>query len=487
LPSTDQPIAWPTEAILEQCGFGVLISSLEGRPLLTNGPMRKFFGYSEEEFRALHFLELIHPEDRAAAVALAHEVMEGRRADYVQDRRYLTRAGVRWGRVRFSALRDAEGRPTHALAVIEDRSEVREAERRLASIVEHSADAIYIKDREGRYLLINPAGAGLVGRTPDFFLGKRDDEVFQPENAATVIEADRQVLETNAICQSEEALSHPTRGPVFFSTTKYPYRSEAGEVLGVIGISRDITARRLLEQELAEQNARLKELDRLKSAIVSAVSHEFRTPLTLIKGYTEFLAEGATGPVTDMQEEMLARIGGGVDRLERLVSDLLDISTIEAGAFTLVPGPTDLVRVLQEATQNLGPLAREVGSPIVVDLPPGPLELTLDAMRIEQVVANLVANALKFSPEGDEVRVSLRLEAERAVVAVRDRGIGIPADQQAGIFERFNRVSNGLRRGGTGLGLSIAKALVEAHGGTIGVESQPGQGSTFWFALPLGR
>jgi PAS domain S-box-containing protein len=360
-----------------------------------------------------------------------------------------------------------------------------EVERRLHAIVDNSTDAIYLKDPHGRYLVMNPAGAALVGLTPADFLGKRDDEVFPPEQAHLIMAADQRVWETQEVYRSEDALEHPERGAVFFSTTKYPYRAENGELLGVIGISRDITARRKLEQELEAQNARLKELDRLKSAIVSAVSHEFRTPLTLIKGYSEFLAEGAVGPMAPLQQEMLGKINTGVNRLERLVSDLLDISTIAAGAFTLMPGPADLVAVVRETAQSLEPGAREAGLAIAPALPDGSVELELDAMRIEQVVSNLLANAIKFSPPGGTVEVTLRREPRHVKVEVRDQGIGIPAHQLPDLFERFTRVENGLRRGGTGLGLSIAKALVEAHGGQIGVESTPGRGSTFWFALPL--
>ncbi|MDB5096608.1 MAG: multi-sensor signal transduction histidine kinase [Cyanobacteria bacterium RYN_339] len=366
----------------------------------------------------------------------------------------------------------------------QDVADVHETVHRLHAIVNSSSDAIFVKDRQGRYTMINPAGAASVGRTADFFLGKRDDEIFDAENARRIAREDLHVMETGVTHNTVESLDHPERGRISFSTTKYAYKAETGEVLGVIGISRDITARRLLERELEDQNTRLKELDLLKSAIISAVSHEFRTPLTLIKGYAEFLAEGAVGPVSAMQEEMLGKIGSGVDRLERLVSDLLDISTIEAGAFKLAPGPTDLSAVLRETTTSLEPLAREAGLTITLVLPEAPLELVADAMRIEQVISNLVTNAIKFSPAGGLVGVALRLEPGRAVVEVRDQGIGIPDHQVAGLFERFTRLDNGLRRSGTGLGLSIAKALVEAHGGEIGLNSIPGQGSTFWFALP---
>jgi PAS domain S-box-containing protein len=472
---------WQSAAILEQCGFGVLIGDLKGKLVFANGPIQRFLGYEEHELLAMSFMDFTHPADRAASVNHVREVIAGTRPGFTEEKRYLAKDGeVRWGRVRFSLLRDDQGVPRNSLAVIEDISDTYEALRRLHAIVDTSADAIYVKDAAGRYVLMNAAGAAMVGLTPADFLGKRDDEIFPPEQARVLMADDREVLASGIVNHRDETLDHAELGPHIFSTSKVPYRSKDGDVVGVIGISRDITARRRLEQELAEQNAKLRELDRLKSAIVSAVSHEFRTPLTLVKGYAEFMADGAGGPVAPMQVEMLSKIGAGVDRLERLVGDLLDISTIEAGAFKLSTGPADLVEVLREAVQTLGHLAPQ----LTVHLPDEALELEIDALRVEQVLANLVTNAAKFSPEGAPITVALRLEPTRAVIEVRDQGVGIPADQLASIFERFTRVKNGLKRGGTGLGLSIAKALVEAHGGQIGVESTLGAGSTFWFTLP---
>jgi signal transduction histidine kinase len=248
---------------------------------------------------------------------------------------------------------------------------------------------------------------------------------------------------------------------------------------------RDITERKALERGLLEQNERLRELDLMKTNFVGTVSHELRTPLTAIRGYAELLEDGIGGALSDPQRAYVQKIVAGAGRLERLVDDLLDFARLEAGAFKLEAREVDLARLVAGLGQAFGPQARELQVELHVGTAPvAPLEA--DPGRIEQVLGNLLDNALKFTPAGG--RVAVAVEEREAVVriAVSDDGPGITPQHLPHVFERFYQVdaSSTRRAGGTGLGLAISRALVEAHGGQIGVESEPGAGSCFWFTLP---
>jgi hypothetical protein len=272
------------------------------------------------------------------------------------------------------------------------------------------------------------------------------------------------------------------------------YLDASGRHKRIIGITQDITERRKAKEELRrravaleEANERLQELDRLKNAFVSTVSHELRTPLTSIRGYAEFLEDGVAGPLSAGQAGFVAQIMAGARRLETLVDDLLDFARLESGTFRLNREPLDLGAKVSEVIASFGPQAREKQLSLVARLPEAPLTLQADPGRIGQVLINLIGNALKFTPQGGRVTVSLGAEGDQARVGVRNTGPAIPAEHQGRLFERFYQVdsSNTRRAGGTGLGLSISKALVEAHGGRIGLASAPEEGTTFWFSLPL--
>ncbi|MNX66884.1 Sensor protein DivL [compost metagenome] len=257
-----------------------------------------------------------------------------------------------------------------------------------------------------------------------------------------------------------------------------------GEVL-LEGLVIDISEQKRLEEALQARNRELQELDRLKSSFVNAVSHELRTPLTSIMGYSEFLEDEVAGVLTAQQLEFVKQIQGSSERLKRLIDDLLDFARIEAGTFRLTVAPFDLGDKVDEIVESLRPQAAQAHVTLISQIESTPLELEADAQRIGQVLINLIGNALKFTPPGGHVTVRLKREADALVCEVEDDGPGIPPEEQVKLFQRFSQLEAGKRKGGTGLGLAISKALIEAHGGRIGVRSTPGQGSTFWFRLPL--
>ncbi|MDG4596522.1 MAG: ATP-binding protein [Candidatus Contendobacter sp.] len=243
-----------------------------------------------------------------------------------------------------------------------------------------------------------------------------------------------------------------------------------------------------LQREMAKKNVELERLNQLKNQFLGIAAHDLRSPLGVIQIYSQFL-ETELGPaVSEEHSQFIVTIRQTSESLLRLVDNLLDVSQIEAGKLELNRQPLDL-RVLVE--QNLAfnrVLAAKMQRRLVF-VPPkfASLMLEADGPKLEQVLNNLIGNALKFSPAGTRVEVSLARESERAVVSVRDQGPGIPAEEVGKLFRFFQKTSvrgaGGER--GSGLGLAIARKIVEGHGGTIWVETEPGCGSTFLFSLPL--
>lgn len=255
----------------------------------------------------------------------------------------------------------------------------------------------------------------------------------------------------------------------------------------VMAIARDITQRKQMEAALQAQNARLHDLDALKSIFISTVSHELRTPLATVMGYTEFLEEQVGGRLSPEQQHFVSQIHLGAKRLEVLVDDMLDFARLESGLLRLNCHEGDLALRIREVAEAFQAVAAEKGLALRLQLPEEPIVLNLDEDRIAQVLSNLLSNAVKFTPLGGEIRLRLHRDGDAARVEIHDTGVGISSEQLPFLFQRFYQVdpSSTRRHGGAGLGLAIAKALVESHGGSIGIESQVNQGTCVWFKLPL--
>jgi len=242
--------------------------------------------------------------------------------------------------------------------------------------------------------------------------------------------------------------------------------------------------------ELAAANEKLRELDALKSKFLSVATHELRTPLSIILGYNSMLAEGLHDRLTAEEKQTLDESVAACKRLIRLVNSMLDLNQIQAGKMQMNFTRQDLRRVVNGVIALFQPTARKRDLRLIVELPARLPRACIDAERIQQVLINLVGNAVKFTPPRGRITVSVRHQPEQKSVeiAVRDSGIGIPEQDQARIFDEFAQVHRQAarrQREGSGLGLAIAKRIVEAHEGTIEVRSSPGKGSTFTFRLPV--
>lgn len=232
-----------------------------------------------------------------------------------------------------------------------------------------------------------------------------------------------------------------------------------------------------------EQVARLRALDRLQDSFVSSVSHELRTPLTCIRTSVDLL-QATQAELTEDQKELVHTIGHHVNRLEGLVGDLLEITKLEAGQVTLSMQPTDLRPIARRAMESMQPLTVRKGQTMDLVEPEKIGLVEADRRRVEQILANILANAIKFTPREGHVEVLVREWDQEVQICVADNGPGIAEHDQAHVFDKFYVVTDDRGLSGVGLGLYIARQMVELHGGRIWVESEVGAGSTFCFALP---
>jgi signal transduction histidine kinase len=365
----------------------------------------------------------------------------------------------------------------------------------MSNLLSATWERVYFKDLLSRFLLVSAGwiAAYTPDRVAEDLIGKTDFDVFSEEHASVAFQDEQQVIRTGEpLVGKVELETYGGRTETWVSTTKMPLRDQRGQIIGTFGISRDVTAQITAENTLAKQalqlmaqNESLLELDRLKDEFIGMFSHELRTPLASILGYVEILREeGVTGPDAGHCAEVIER---NAQRLLRLVGDLQVLSQIESGKMPMEFRSADLADLAACAVEEMRPEAQRKHIELALSAAGLP-HVAADPARITQLLGNLLSNAVKFTPDGGRVEVRLRKDGDQLELAVADTGVGIPAADLERIFERFYRTAIARRQAiqGTGLGLTITKAIVEAHHGTIAVDSEEGRGSTFTVRLPLG-
>ena len=244
----------------------------------------------------------------------------------------------------------------------------------------------------------------------------------------------------------------------------------------------------MLYKRLAHTAEELKRLNRVKDDFLSTVSHELKTPLTTIKGFIAILLMEEAGNLNDQQKQFLKMVTGSVGRLEALISDLLDIAKLEGGV-AMETEPVSLIELAKACVESLSVRAGQKNIKLEGEFPSSMPVVLADQQWISQVIDNLISNAIKFTPEGGRVTVSVQDKGGLALVCVQDTGVGIKEEERQNLFHKFYRAPShaAMNVPGTGLGLAITKSVVEKHGGNIWVESTKGEGSKFYFVLPVAK
>ena len=498
------------ETLIDAIPDAIYVIDADRRFLALNRGAAHTFGQPVEDVIGKTPDDIFRPEDAAEFREHDLEVMASGEHLHRVDHRFKMPGGrlahVMTTRV---ALRDATGAVTGIVGVSRDVTAERVAEARiieakesaentrrlLRTVIDAVPDSIYAMDRDGRFTLRNEASiAHHPIESPEEALGLTEFDLFDPELAEQYVADNTKVMTSGEPIISEV---RPSPGGTFVSTTKVPLFGPGGEVTGLVGVSRDVTAQKQAEAEIltakeAAEAAReaAEAATRAKSEFLANMSHEIRTPMNGVIGMTSLLLDTA---LDREQRDFVETIRASGDALLTIINDILDFSKIEAGMLALEAHPFEVRACVEEALDLVAQPAAEKGVELAYLIEDGvPRTVTGDVTRVRQVLVNLLSNAVKFTAEGSVcVRVDADppdAEAGAAVevrFAVEDTGIGIAPDKLDLVFESFSQADASTTRqyGGTGLGLTICQKLVGMMGGEMGVDSALGEGSTFRFSV----
>jgi PAS domain S-box-containing protein len=489
--------------LIDESPDALIVLSPRGEVWLWNQVAERTFGYAESEARGRPLAELVVPDDQ-----LDQEIDIRRRA---LDGDVLTRAALRRHRdgrllyvdVSTRAVRDGdgEGRGGRAgdgalrcyVTIMKDVTGSklqRDAQRigeRYAGLLDSVPDAVVIVDETGRIVLFNGQAEKVFGHSRAEVIGASIETLLPPRYREAHLGHRLRYYRTPQVRSMGAGLElyGLKRGgqefPVEISLS--PLATEDGRF--VMSAIRDITDRKRVEVELQEKNAALQVANQAKDRFLATMSHELRTPLNAIIGFTGLLLMRLPGELTAEQERQLSIVKQSGEHLLSLINDLLDLARVQAGMMQLAPEPVDAAALLREVHASLVPLAQAKSLAFDVSVP-GSASIRTDRRALRQILINLANNAIKFTDAGS-VRLAFETAGGSASFTVADTGVGISAADQKRLFAAFTQVGDPRRRpDGTGMGLHLSARLAEMLGGRITVDSEPGRGSRFVLAIPVG-
>ena len=458
------------------------IADFEGYFKRLNPAFERILGYSLEELLARPFLDFVHPDDCQATQGAMSRLRAGDDLSSFENRYRCKEGSYRWmlwtatpfieQRLIYAAARDITERKTMEETLARERNLLR-------ALMDNLPDHIFVKDTDSRFVAANIATLRPLGATrEDEVLGKTDFDFLRRDVAEQFFRDEQEVCRSGQpLLNREELIIDRTGQHKWLLTTKVPLRDSSGTVIGLVGMSHDISVRKRMEEQWRQAKETAEVANRAKSEFLARMSHEIRTPMNGILGMTELALETE---LTGEQREYLQMVKASADGLLTVINDILDFSKIEAGKLELESAPFALRDNLDDTVRTLAVRAQQKELELACHVCPDvPDRLVGDLGRLRQVIVNLVGNAIKFTRRGEVIvtvrRQHLQAETSSCVLHfdVADTGIGIPPDKQRIIFDPFEQVEGGdnRRNPGTGLGLAISSQLVSLMGGHLDVES----------------
>jgi len=450
------------------------IADFEGRFRRANAAWVDALGYSLEEIMAAPYVHFVHPDDLAATQAEAQKLQEGGLTLCFENRYRKKDGGYIW--LTWRAKPDVERKLVYAVA--RDVTRQREIEAELLSaariqqeIMDNTMAVAFIKDLEGRYLMINRRWREIFDLKPEQILGKTDAEIFIPEMAKAFRENDLRVIALGESLVAEE-LAPQVDGTHTYLSVKFPLKDASGRIHAVGGIATDITERKRGEEELLRSNRELEQF-------AYVASHDLQEPLRIVISFLQLLERRYKAQLTSEAIEYIDAAVSAANRMRALIRDLLQLSRVTRRMRPLEP--VDSGAALHRALANLRLAIEESGA--VIEQERGLPTVLSDEAMLGQVFQNLIGNAIKFHGEAPpKIEISACRQNGIWQFAVRDHGVGIEEKFFDHVFEIFRRLDP-TASVGTGIGLAICKRIIESQGGRIWVQSKPGRGSTFFFTL----
>jgi two-component system CheB/CheR fusion protein len=445
---------------------------------------------SNEEFNC----EYVHPDDSALFNEyLKQSTING--SNFSNTYRIITGGKTKYVNSVGKVVIDEAKRPVLIQGTLTDITEKKQIENRLFEerdtlqiIMDNVPDAIFFKDKQGRFVRANKGQAHLLGYdNPEDLIGKTAYDVFPKELADTIHESEQAIFASGISSLNVDRERITETGSVWLSATMVGVKDPDGQVIQLVGISRDITQYKLAEDQLRKAKEKAEQADKLKSAFLANMSHEIRTPINGILGFANLMEMREFS--RDKSIQYLRIINNSGHLLLSLVNDIIDIAKIEAGQINIEYTEVDLLALLKDLCEFYqGEKIRRGKEHIEIRLiiPENPLSqlIITDPLRLRQIVSNLISNALKFTEEG-YIEFGYEVQ-DQIVIFVKDTGIGINEEETKIIFERFKQAGHSSKKHeGTGLGLAISKGLAELLEGKISVASKPAKGSEFYFTFPF--
>ncbi len=452
-------------------------------------------GYTMEESLGRCYADFLHPDDLETGLKMFPPLIQGKTDSCRLEVRFITRGtGICWVELHARPLRNEAGECIGAAGTLADVTDRHEAELALKlrdRAMAATSNGIVISDARQPDMPIvfcNPAFERITGFTAEEAIGRNCRFLQGPETDQATLEILRRALREGTECRVVLRNYRKDRSLFWNELTISPIRDASGRLTHFVGAQSDISDRKRIEEEVRAANDKLARASRLKDEFLAAMSHELRTPLNAVLGFSEVLIDGVHGPVNEKQMRAIRNIQDSGRHLLSLINDILDLSKIEAGKERLMVDTVYLDVLCDASLQFVRPLAAKKNLRLSLALDPAIATVRGDERRLRQILANLLTNAVKFTPDGGQVGLEVKPcpESEGVCFTVWDTGIGISPEDQAKLFQPFVQLDSKLSRqySGTGLGLSLVLRLAEMHGGRVRLESTPGQGSRFTVSIP---